>query len=308
MAKDPKYDRYVGMVTLPGDPLNPRKPRPFRVDEDGNVIYLDEEAGRARPAGGANARAGILGWDELDRRAGERSAPLTATAVRGSVAKGDKGSDVVRTRKTIGGSDYYVISANTYDPALSNGKTAIPNADMIATMNSSGKDIAVRGQGPEKGAFIVRALLDFSPKADDRPASERNLPLIKPKREMYYPMLALSAEPGSTNTANTLSFRHIPVGTVAIGHGHPDGDSLGMIDDWNPSYKPDPIIGDVSSLLRGDPMPMATVSKGRIGWHQMENGRLQFMYPVEMNFSNYEAEKIQENLDRQQFLFQRKVP
>ena len=49
MAKDPKYDRYAGMVTLPGDPLNLRKPRPFRVDEDGNVIYLDEEAGLRGP-------------------------------------------------------------------------------------------------------------------------------------------------------------------------------------------------------------------------------------------------------------------
>ncbi|QEH77416.1 hypothetical protein EIK56_04235 [Sphingomonas sp. C8-2] len=124
MAKDPKYDRYAGMVTLPGDPLNPRKPRPFRVDEDGNVIYLDEEAGRARPAGGANARAGILGWDELDRRAGERSAPLTATAVR--VAKGDKGSDVVRTRKTIGGSDYYVIGAKLMIPRSPMAKRPYP--------------------------------------------------------------------------------------------------------------------------------------------------------------------------------------
>ncbi|ARR55627.1 hypothetical protein HY78_20355 [Rhizorhabdus wittichii DC-6] len=131
------------MVTLPGDPLNPRKPRPFRVDEDGNVIYLDEETGRARPAGGANARAGILDWDELDRRAGERSAPLTATAARGSAAKGDKGSDVVRTRKTIGGSDYYVINANTYDPALSNGVTSIPNEDMISIWNTHKNQVAV---------------------------------------------------------------------------------------------------------------------------------------------------------------------
>ncbi len=46
-------------------------PRPFRVDEDWNVIYLDEEQDVARSTGkgkpGELARAGILDWDELDR-------------------------------------------------------------------------------------------------------------------------------------------------------------------------------------------------------------------------------------------------
>jgi len=42
MAHDPNFDRYKGIKSLPGDPLNPRRPRPFRVDEHGKVIYLDD--------------------------------------------------------------------------------------------------------------------------------------------------------------------------------------------------------------------------------------------------------------------------
>ena len=74
MAKDPNYDRYAGMVSLPG--ADGKLPRPFRVDEDGNVIYWEQEAG-AKVFGDLKsreiARAGILGWDELDRGAEEGS-------------------------------------------------------------------------------------------------------------------------------------------------------------------------------------------------------------------------------------------
>lgn len=74
MAKDPNYDRYAGMVSLPG--ADGKMPRPFRVDEDGNVIYRDEESGAkvsGDPKSREIARAGILGWDELDRRVEEGS-------------------------------------------------------------------------------------------------------------------------------------------------------------------------------------------------------------------------------------------
>ncbi|MHA3794822.1 hypothetical protein [Sphingomonas sp. YL-JM2C] len=316
MAKDPKYDRYAGMVTLPGDPLNPRKPRPFRVDEDGNVIYLDEEAGRARPAGGANARAGILDWDELDRRAGERSAPLTATAVRGSAAKGDKGSDVVRTRKTIGGSDYYVINANTYDPALSNGVTSIPNEDMISIWNTHKNQVAVKGGKVEKGAYTIALPIDFSVKTDD-PPNERNLSLLNPKPTMYYPLPVINTKTGSTDQVDTFSFgrpNEWPIGTVGLSHGHIDGTSEGMADYYDLSTDPK-IYGDIGSLLGNDPVPTATVSEGDVGWHQLENGRLQFVYPARELLEENEAKRaakrakmIQENLDRQQLLFQRKMP
>ena len=310
MPKDPNYDRYAGIVSLPGP--DGKMPRPFRVDGDGNVIYRDEEVG-AKVLGDrqsrADARAGILDWDELDRRLDARSAPTTqdivATGVRGSPAGATNGN-VATTRKTIDRSDYDVISANTYDPLMSNGKTAIPNADMIATMNASKWYTAVTDAGPEKGAYIIRLPLDFTAKADDGPVSERNLTLTNPKSEMYYSLPSFGAKPGSTRTANTLNFgRKFPIGTVTLGHGHPDGDSDGMIDDRNPSQKPDPVVGDVGSLLRPEPMPMATVSKGRIGWHQLENGRLQFMYPSG-TLEKHEVEEIQKKLNLQQSLFHRR--
>ena len=40
-AKDPPYDRYKDIVSLPG--ADGKMPRPFRVDEDGAVLYLDKE-------------------------------------------------------------------------------------------------------------------------------------------------------------------------------------------------------------------------------------------------------------------------
>ena len=65
MAKDPNYNRYAGFVSLPG--ADGKLPRPFRVDEDGNVIYLDVEASEVSSTGAQNsrsrARAGILDWD-----------------------------------------------------------------------------------------------------------------------------------------------------------------------------------------------------------------------------------------------------
>lgn len=63
------YDRYAGMVSLPG--ADGKMPRPFRVDENGNVIYLDEERSAARRKASKQARSGIMDWHELDRRLDE---------------------------------------------------------------------------------------------------------------------------------------------------------------------------------------------------------------------------------------------
>lgn len=313
MARDPNYDRYAGIKSLEDD----RQRRPFRVDEDGNVIYKDDAHDiDATAAPNTRAPAGILNWDEADRMLDERAAlpqpqqqDILATAGRGSSLSGT-GQRVITTRMTIGGIDYDVISANTFDPALSNGKTAIPNAEMIARMNGDIGQVAVKGTGPEKGSYIIRLPLDFSAKEDDAPAGERNLPLMNPKGEIYYSLPSLNAKPGKTRTADTLDFgrpSEFPVGTVALQHGHPDGDSDGMIDDWDPLQKPHPIIGDVGSLLGDNPLTMATVSKGRLGWHQLENGRLQYVHPSGMDFSPHEAEEIQKKLNLQQSLFQRKA-
>ncbi len=63
------FDRYAGIVSLPG--ADGKMPRPFRVDEEGNVIYLDEERRAAQRAAEKPSKlgpSGIMDWDELDRK------------------------------------------------------------------------------------------------------------------------------------------------------------------------------------------------------------------------------------------------
>lgn len=71
MVKNPDYDRYAGIKSLPGP--DGKMPRPFRVDENWNVIYLDEGRNAVLAEGQRDAgdRAGIMSWDELDRKLDE---------------------------------------------------------------------------------------------------------------------------------------------------------------------------------------------------------------------------------------------
>lgn len=317
MAKDPNYDRHAGIGLLPGP--DGKMPRPFRIDEDGNVIYRDQVPGIGKPMSAGKTRdlnrAGILDWDRLDRKLGGQSASPTGevlvTASRGSAETGATGG-AARSRKTIGGIDYEVISANTYDPARSNGKTVMPNAEIIAAMNADKRQVAVADRGPERATRIARLPIYFGAQPDDRPAKERNLPLTNPKPEMYYSVPAFNTKAKSRGDVDTLQFSPV-AGLVAYGHGHIDGTSDGMIDKWDPSRG---LHGDIESLRTENPVPMATVSEGRIGWHQLENGRLQFMYPVgsysetekDRNKERRMTQEMQKNLDLQQSLFHRKIP
>jgi hypothetical protein len=321
MGKDPNYDRYAGITSLSGDPLNPGKPRPFRVDEDGNAIYLDARRGGTKLAeeekSQQRAQAGILDWSELDRGVQDRLSLLSAEGAEPLVPLrslpnlgGGERQKLAVGWKTIGGIDYHVLSANTYDPARSNGKTVMPNADVIAAMTADMRQTAVTDKGPEKATRIVRLPWDFSAKPADGPAGERNLSLTNPKAEMYYSVPAFDTKAKSIGNADTLRLGAVPR-TVAFGHGHRDGISDGMIDEWDPGND---LHGDVESLRGDNPLPMATISEGRTGWHQLDNGRVQFMYPVGSYSAEQEdaedrmRERIQENLDRQQSLFQRKIP
>ena len=320
MAKDPNYNRYAGMTSLPGDPLNPRKPRPYRVDEDGIQIFQDESPDYVNLAGEDEARrrgrAGILDWDEIDRGIQGRLSGLSAPNADPLVSQGSlpdltagQRQKLTLDRKRIGDTDYHVISASTYDPTRSNGKTALPSADVIADMKANMHQIAVTDGGPEKGTRLVHLPLGSAAQPDNRPTGERRLPLTNPEAEMSYFVPALGAKAKSIGNADTLNITRLP-GTVAFGHGHRDGISDGMIDEWDPGNN---LYGDIESLLSNPPLPMATVSEGRIGWHQLDNGRVQFMYPVDSYSPEQKDEedrmrvRIQKNLDRQQSRFQRKI-
>ncbi len=221
MGNETKYDRYAGIVSLPG--ADGKIPRPFRVDENGNVIYSDNETGAVASAEGRTpaqpASAGILDWDTLDRDAEKRLGRLRVPNAKPLAALPSLGEPpVTLSRKKIGGKDYHVISANSFDPARSNGKTAIPNADMIAAMNADKNQVTVTHGEKEKATRIVRLPFDFSAAASDEPRDQKNLPLTKPKSELYYTVPSVNAKARSTDRADTLQFARVP-GTVAFGDG-----------------------------------------------------------------------------------------
>lgn len=59
--------------------------------------------------------------------------------------------------------------------------------------------------------------------------------------------------------------------------------------------------GDTQSLKAG--MPMATVSHGQVGWHEMQNGKLEFTYPGGA-LNGSQNQQMQSNLNVEQLSFQ----
>lgn len=313
MARDLNYDRYTGIVSLPGP--DGKLPRTFRVDEDGNVIYRDEERGIGQPMSAAKsrdlARAGILDWDELDRKAGE----ISVTAAHRQGAEDIKQSKVAPTARRIGGKDYNVISATTFDPLVSSGATAVPNEDLMSTAIVNRGQVTVPTGPDERGAYLVR-------KPSELPWSDRlrigriepgeDEPYLDvPVQDSYFSVAAEKAKTGSTATASTLNFgkkRYWPKGTVAITHGHiesgPD-QSDGMVDEIAPGD--DLPYGDSVAVAVGEPMPQATVYKGGVGWHFIENGQLKFMYPSgAAGEDSRQLDLLQKHLDKAQIAYQRR--
>jgi len=91
-------------------------------------------------------------------------------------------------------------------------------------------------------------------------------------------------------------------GTVIFGiHGHPY-DSVGMVDD--PSKNGD--FGDTDALFKRG-IPMATVFRGQIGWHEMVKGQLTFTAPTGA-FADDQLQSIQTNLNVSQEKFLKPKP
>ena len=94
------YDRYAGMISLPG--ADGKMPRPFRVDEDGNVIYLDKEPDAVRRLGGDKGvqlvEAPNSNWNGYDamRAQGQRDGRVLNDGFRSG--SGDK----YETREGVG--------------------------------------------------------------------------------------------------------------------------------------------------------------------------------------------------------------
>lgn len=168
-----------------------------------------------------------------------------------------------------------VITADTYNPAKSNGQTTLASPDLRAAGNAAVPQFTVQSGSKESLGFFV-------PDAN-------GMPVAQPAQ-------------GMTNTSNATgatASAAIPQNAMGVIHGHIDGGpnkSNGMVDEpkLNGGY------GDTQSLKAG--IPTATVSQGQVGWHEINNGQLQFSYP-QGAMTGGQEKQIQRNLNNEQKLF-----
>ena len=182
------------------------------------------------------------------------------------------------------GVKYKTLKAQSFDPARSNGDTALASPEVRAAAQAAINQYRVRSGRDEKLGALV-------------PDANGALVYQEPP----------SVRPGSTRAADTAQAA-IPANARAVAHGHiehsTDPDSLGndgMVDnpDANHGY------GDTESLSRTklpQPIPTATEYGGQIGWHELNNGQLQYTYP-EGSMTRDQEWQMQQNLNREQELF-----
>lgn len=170
------------------------------------------------------------------------------------------------------------MTADSFDPSRSNGKTAVASPDLRAAGDSAVAKFSVKSGSQESLGFFV-------PDANGKPQAVK----------------AQDVKTSDKATGDTAA-ASVPKGAVAAIHGHIDSGpqkSNGLVDapKLNGGY------GDTQSLTGG--MPMATVSQGKVGWHEINNGQLQFTYP-EGALSGSQEKSMQKNLDAEQTLFHKK--
>jgi RHS repeat-associated protein len=170
-------------------------------------------------------------------------------------------------------------TADTYNQARSTGQTIVASPEVKAAGEAGKGQVAVKSGDAEKLGFIVKG-------ADGKPVVQ-----------------SANAKTADTDTGSTARAT-IPAGALAGIHGHIDSGenaSNGMVDDpkSNGGY------GDTQSLKAG--IPMGTVSNGQVGWHEMQNGQLQFSYPKGA-MNGQQTGQTQNNLNNEQKLFQTPGP
>jgi hypothetical protein len=168
------------------------------------------------------------------------------------------------------------MTADTFDPARSDHKTAVPSAPVKAAVEQ-GKDKVSTFGDHEKVGFVV-------PGADGKPTLQTDT----------------DATTSSTTTANTAAAT-VPSGAMALAHGHDEiGPTAlkGMVD----STKDAGGYGDTQSMASNNPIPTATVFRGDVGWHQVQNGQLQFTFRAG-TLTGAQSSAMQSNLNNEQQLF-----
>ncbi|WP_082554834.1 RHS repeat-associated core domain-containing protein [Caulobacter sp. Root1455] len=170
-------------------------------------------------------------------------------------------------------------TADTYDPARSTGQTTQATPEMRDAAQGGQTMVAVPVGNAEKLSFGVRG-------------PDGSLIVLN----------NTATRTGSTATGNTAA-SPVPAGAEFGIHGHIDSGpdrSNGMVDDpaSNGGY------GDTQSLALRTPIPMATVSNGQVGWHEISNGQLTFSAPAGA-VTSAQQQQIQRNLNTAQQHFKR---
>jgi len=167
-------------------------------------------------------------------------------------------------------------TADTYDTAHSTGQTTVATPAMQQAATTGAGTVAVHSGTQEKLGFGVKD-------------ANGNLTVQ-----------AATGVTTATNATGSTAGSAVPTGAEFGIHGHIDtgpNKSNGMVD--APSLNAG--FGDTKSLALHNPMPMATVSQGQVGWHEIQNGQLSFAAPVGA-VTPAQQQAIQNNLNSEQML------
>ena len=184
------------------------------------------------------------------------------------------------------GPRYKTIKAQSFDPSNSNGDTAVATPEMRAAAQAAADQYRVQKGIAEKAGFLA-------PDANGRQSYQGGG----------------GSRAGSTSSADTLGVQ-VPDNASALLHGHIErstdpesGGDDGMVDEPGANYG----YGDTESLSREHvkrPIPTATEYNGQVGWHEIDNGQLQYTYP-EGSMTPAQEQQMQKNLNREQKKFRR---
>ena len=179
---------------------------------------------------------------------------------------------MVTTCTGTGAAQVCTTTADTFNAATSNGRTVQSTASTDQAAIAGKGQVAVTSGTQEKLGFI-------------RPDGSGGQSVVP----------ASDAQTSSTSTADKASAT-VPSDATAVIHGHIDSRSAGMVDEKSGK-------GDAQSLTLHHAMPNYTVSKGRVGVHELVGGRVQYRM-VQGQMSPEETQGIQDNLNREQQYFQ----
>ena len=179
------------------------------------------------------------------------------------------------------GSRLYMRLYADWDPARSNGVTALPSDEVLDAGEKYKRALKAKGDREPVG-FFVRGkdgalTLQAAKKVKSRSSDRSGF-----------------APAGYSATARP------PGNELAAAHGHPNG-AAGFLD--NPEDGVSHGYGDSGYLRSGK--PMGAVYRGEVGWHGLENGRRVFIFPTG-TMSDADIAQMQKNLNNEQQLFYKK--